>query len=65
VSELIEQLGALLASETDLASDTPVEVLVGRQRYALVGTQAELDDDSRAVVTLLTALGLQVWQDAA
>jgi hypothetical protein len=56
VSELIEQLGSLLASETDLVSDTPVEVLVGRQRYAVVGTQAELDDDSRAVVTLLTAL---------
>jgi hypothetical protein len=34
VSELINQLGSLLASETDLASDTPVEVLVGRQRYA-------------------------------
>lgn len=55
VSELIEQLGSLLASETDLASDTPVEVLVGRRRYVLVGRETELDDDSRAVVVLLTA----------
>src|SRR5215472_848601 len=60
LSELIEQLRSLFADETDLASDAPVEVLVGRQRYAVVGTQAELDDDSRAVVTLLAALRLQV-----
>jgi len=40
-------------------------VLVGRQRYAVVGSQAELDDDGRAVVTLLTALRIQAWQDAA
>ena len=59
VSELIEQLRSLLANEIDLASDTPVEVLVGRRRYALVGTQAESDDDGRPVVTLLTALGLR------
>lgn len=32
VSELIEQLRSLLANETDLASDTPVEVLVDRCR---------------------------------
>lgn len=55
VSDLIEQLGSLLASETDLASDTPVEVLVGWRRHALLGTQAELDNDSRPLVTLLTA----------
>ena len=65
MSELIEQLRSLLANDTDLASDTPVEVLVGRQRYAVVGSQAELDDDGRAVVTLLTALRIQAWQDAA
>jgi hypothetical protein len=59
VSELIEQLRSLLANEIDLASDTPVEVLVGRRRYALVGTQAESDDDGRPVVTLPTALGLR------
>jgi len=64
VSELIEQLTALLAEEVDLASDAPVEALVGRRRYALVGTQAELDDDSRAVVTLVMGLiRLIHWSD--
>src|SRR5262249_7379839 len=47
VSELIEQLRSLLTNETDLASDTPVKVLVRRQRYALVGAHAELEDDSQ------------------
>jgi len=49
-------LRALLVNEPDLASDTPVEVLVGHRRYPLVGAQAELNDDNRAVTTLVTAL---------